>query len=242
MNKKKIITLFFLSSFTLAACGNMASNDELTKEEVIEKVQEQAKELESVSQALTLTLENNLPQMKENMEQTFDTVYLYGAEGAITHIHTEQVNSANGQEQKSEFYKTPNEAYIFDGNNWEKYSGSENYSSTYKPTLDAFVEASSDLDMTESDTHYSFDFDGKNEELFHKVQPIFNITFNEEDLSNLETTVSFKISKESMNIDEGLIDVENNRSENEYSKVTGEMSFYEFDQTKDIEIPEEVKN
>lgn len=241
MNKKTKTLLILFASFTLAGCGKAASNDKLSKEEVVQKVQEQAKELTSVSQKLALTLDNNLPEVKQFVEQDFNTVYLYGAEGTITHIHTKQTNKADGQEQTLEFYKTPDEAYIFDGNNWDKYSGSENYSSTYKPALDAFVVAADDLDMTESDTHYSFDFKGNDQTVFQKVQPVFNITFNEADLSNLETTISFKVSKENMNIDDSLIEVENDKGNNAYSKVTGKMSFYDFDKTKEIIIPDNAK-
>ena len=242
-NKKALPFLFFSVSFILTGCGSMSANKNLSKGEVIKQTQKEAIDLTSVSEKLTLTIDNDIGNVQQKAEQQFDTVYLYNDGGNLSHIHTQQVNtSPDGNKQELGFYKTPEKAYIFDGNSWQKHNGEENYSSTYKPVLDSFIRATDELTMTEEETHYVFAFEGKNEALFDAVQPIFNIQFNGEFKDNLVSNVSFKLNKENMLLDDVLIEVENDMQDQGKSTVTGIISFYDFNETKDIKIPDDVKN
>lgn len=242
MLKKRFFIVVSFFSLTLAGCGSVASNDKLDQNEVVEKVKEKEGKVKSVSQKLALTIENRLPQLQNTISQDFESTYLYGNEGVMTHIHTKQINQQNGMEQTLEFYKTPEEAYIFDGQNWQKHTGDENYNSTYKPVLDSFFEAAEKMEMTEEKETYLFQFKGKDEQVFKAVQPVFQINFNQADVSNLDLDIQFEIAKENMALTKANIGAANKMNEDQFSEIKGTMEFYDFDKTKEMEIPAEVKN
>lgn len=242
MQTKLPLLVSFSVVFLLAGCDSMSSNQKLDQKTVVERIQKEADELKSISEKLTLSIENQLPGLQNKMDQDFESVYVYGQEGTITHIHTKQKNKQNGQEQTIEFYKTPKEAYLFDGQAWQKHTGDENYNSTYKPVLDSLIEAADSMQMTEEEDRYVFDFAGKDAKVYEAVQPIFQINFNQADASDLDLLVSFDVLKESMTLGHVTIEATNEPSPNQFSKIQGKMDFADVDQTKTIEIPAEVTN
>lgn len=242
MKRLKLFSILLLLSIVIVGCTS-GSNNDLNKEDVLVKVEEQSKDLQSVTAEVDFEIENTANNQSEKLLQNIEAVVLYGKGGTITHTHTKQGNiSADNSQQNIEFYKTPEVAYLFDGMMWQKYSGSESYATTYKPLMDTLIDSSDELEMKEEDNHYIFSFKGKNPKLYNFVKIPFSISFEGLDENLLDLDVSFKVKKNTMHIEDVLIGASYTLDESNKSSIAGDVKFSKFNETKDIKIPEEVKN
>lgn len=242
MRKFKILPLLLLVAIIAMACSPGNPNDDLSKDEIVDKAVKDARNLESAAQDVELVIINDLEQGSEELVQNIEAEFMYGGEGTITHVHTLQENDIEGNEQIIEFYKVPEDAYIKTGGMWQKFTGSENYSTTYKPILETLKSSIDYLEVEEEDEHYLLSYKGKDAELFNIIKVPFSIEYPSFDPNNIELDVFFKVEKESMRLVESYFGTEAILDENNRSEVNGAMEFYDFNDIDEIIVPEEAKN
>ncbi|MGO1469393.1 MAG: hypothetical protein ACTHW2_05165 [Tissierella sp.] len=241
MKKLKFISILLLLSVLIVACNGASSNEGLDMDEVLNNMEENSEDLKSVSENVEFKIENNINNELKKMEQEMESVFLYGEEGTITHIHTKQKSVANGQQQTMEFIKIPGEAHIYDGIKWQKYTGSENYSTTYKPVMDTLLTAKNGMEMKEEEDSYVFYFKGRDAAVYDSIRVPFNLSYQGVKPGDIDLDITFKINKENMNMENAYIGSSVSVNDDS-SDAIGEIEFFDFDETEDIELPDEVKS
>lgn len=242
MKKLKGMTIISFMALFLIACDTGESNDNLEKEEVIKKTEESFTELNSIQQLTKLELVYDL-ENKQDTEKTYiEAEMIYDDQKNIDSIHTKNEITKGNLVQTFEFYKGLDGMYADQGNGWQEFSGGENYSSTYQPVFNSFLAVVNELEMTESDTAYEFNFTGQNGNMYRDVGDPYNISYQGLTDDDINLDIHFLIEKESMLLQHTVIETEGVLDENNTLMIYAETEFSNFNSIDHIENPTNLEN
>ncbi len=242
MKKLKIVLSVIFVSLVLSACTKSEANDKLSKEQVLEKARTSFETLNSLKQKTKLLLDIDLKDNKNKQDIDMDATMIYDKNKKVDSIYTKTQTKQDEDSQTLGFYKASNKKYIDEGMGWTEYKEEENYSSTYKPTLDSFLISAKSMDMTETDTTYEFKYKGKDVNLLKSSGKPYNIDYDDlSDAKNVQLELKYVIDKSNMFLKEvdiktkSVIDPENKIS------INGSSVFTDFNTITEVKRPEKLQ-
>lgn len=239
-NFKLTLFILFISLFLIACDTDENANDNLEKEEVIEKTENSFEELNSLHQEVDMELisTNNDQEETQNIDMILDLVY--DEDKNIVNVHTKTMNTANNQTTELEFYKKDDKAYIKQGDEWTDFNGEESYSTTYEPILDSFLDISEDLEMEENEDEYIFKYEGKDTRIYRIMGLPYNIRYTGIKEKDIELDLEYVISKENMFLDEVTILTLGQIDEQNKIQINVDVDLENFNEEDEIEMPEAI--
>lgn len=244
MKKTKIFLVLSFVALFLIGCeaGGGKANQNLNKEEVMEKARKSFTELKSLHQVTNINLITKLDETEEEQNIELESKMIFDNKQNIESIHTKNITTKNELVQTFDFYKGSEGIFANQGSGWEKYTGGENYATTYKPILDTFLEVVDDLEMTELDSDYEFKFTGKNGNIFRAVGKPYSINYNGITDDEIELDIVYLIEKETMLLRESKIGTKGILTENNSAMINADTKFTDFNTLKTIENPTNLKD
>lgn len=240
MKKLKVILFVIFASLILSACSKGESNDKLTKEEVLEKSRISFDNLESLEQKSTIVLEFDLKDNKNKQIIDMEVTMKYDENKAIDTIYTRNETIQDGNSRILGFYKSSNGIFTNDGTGWLKYNSSEDYSTTYKPTLDSFLNTAKSMNMTETDSTYEFDYTGKDGNVFRTAAKPYNINYRGISDDNIQIDLKYVIEKKNMFLLEADIKTKAATDPENKISIDGLTTFTNFNSIKEIDRPDKL--
>ncbi len=239
MKKIKLFVLFSFVAVVLIGCemGDSKTNQTLSKEEVIEKARESINGLDSLNQETNINLVTKLDDLEETQNIELESKMIFDDQKNIDSIYTSNVTTKNDLVQTFDFYKGPDGIFADQGNGWEKYSGGENYATTYKPILDTFLDVVDDLEMTELDSDYEFKFTGRDGNIFRAVGKPYSINYNGITDDEIDLDIVYIIEKKTLLLRQSKIGTKGSLAENNTATINAETTFKDFNTFETIENP-----
>ena len=241
MFKKPPILILLSITFILVACGDK----ELSREEVIEKIEENYKEVESYNTFSSFDIK--MKDVNGNDEKSYASMDVTVVEPTNEiRVKLEEKDGMNTSVE--EYYVTEDMLYSSpDGSTWdstphdEDYQVKESVSITYGHLFDVFETIEDGLEFTEEDDYYIFSFDDTSQTIFDALDEPYNayVTgFNEDEINH---NVELKVDKDNFYFIEFQ------------DKMSGELSgnqlnfdilhtFSDVNEIEKIEVPDEVAN
>ena len=178
-----------------------------------------------------------LADLEETQNIDLESKMIFDDQKNIDSIHTSNVTTKNDLEQTFDFYKGPDGIFANQGSGWEKYSGGENYATTYKPILDTFLDVVDDLEMKELDSDYEFKFTGRDGNIFRAVRKPYSINYNGITDDEIDLDIVYIIEKETMLLRQSKIGTKGSLAENNTATINAETIFKDFNTIETIENP-----
>lgn len=240
MKKIKIILFVIFISLLLSGCDTGESNDKLTKEEVLEKSRINFENLESLEQKSEIFLDFDLKDNKSTQTIDMNVTMKYDENKNIDNIYTRNQTIQDGNSRVFGFYKSSDGAFINDGTGWTEYNSPEDYSTTYKPTLDSFLDTANSMNMTETESTYEFKYTGKDGNIFRTAAKPYNINYRGIGDDNIQIDLKYVVNKENMFLLEA--DVKTKAVANPENKISinGRSIFSDFNSIKEINRPDKL--
>ena len=240
MKSLKVILFVIFTSLILTGCSKGASNDKLTKEEVLEKSRISFDDLESLEQKSTIMLEFDLKDNKSKQIVDMEVTMKYDESKAIDTIYTRNETIQDENSRILGFYKSPDGTFTNDGTGWMKYDSSEDYSTTYKPTLDSFLNTAKSMNMAETDSTYEFDYTGKDGNVFRSAAKPYNINYKGISDDNIQIELKYVIEKKNMFLLESDIKTQAVANPENKISINGLTKFTNFNSIKEIDRPDKL--
>lgn len=240
MKKLKIILFVIFVSLFLSGCKNGESNDKLNKEEVLEKARTSFENLESLNQKSSILLDFDLKDNKSKQNINMNVTMKYDKNKVIETIYTRNETSQDGNSRLLGFYKDSNKAYLNEGTGWTEYKATEDYSTTYKPTLDSFLNTASSMNMTETDSTYEFKFTGKDGNAFRTAGKPYNINYKGIGDDDIQLDLKYVIEKKNMFLQEAYVKTKAVADPENKISIDGRSVFSDFNTIKEVERPEKL--
>ncbi len=237
MRRIKLILFVIMISVFIAGCSGGSSNDNLSKEDVIEKASNSYKNIKSISQETEIVLQFDMVDNKDKQRITLDSEVIYDSKHNPETVWTKSKSVFGEEEVSFDFYKDPSNMYINEGDGWIEYNSNEDYGTTYKPILNTFLESANEFEMEEKDSSYKFTFKGKDGNIYRSVGTPYNLNYSGIPDDEIELDIYFIIEKKDMFLKDmeiqtrGFIDADNSVS------INGSTEFDNFNELKEIEKP-----
>lgn len=231
---KEAAALGFLVLF-LAGCGG--ENENLDKEEVIQKTEDSFAELDSLKQATEIDISMEEADRSSKTDLDFDVEMIYDEEKNIESIRTKTERVQNDVTDTLDFYKGEEGTYANQGMGWQEHNAGESYASTYEPNMDAFLDVADKMEMTESETHYEMHYTGQDGNIFRSVGKPYDIKYTGIQDDDVEVDVTYMIDKETMFIEELTIGT---KGEAQGTKIAidAHTKFKDMNNVETVEAPE----
>lgn len=235
-----------LSSFLiLAACSTEEEVKESTTEEkeepkevseadiddeVLQKVVDQSKEVESYHTSLDIDAE------------------LDGEEDETLNVEVDYIDSNPPEISLSSFdvLKTVSKdghTYFNNDEEWvditDSVEESALFSVTYQQAVNTLMTVKDKLEHETKDGKDVYKYEGNDENVYRAIERLIHVNFGNVDVSNNDTKLKFVINNNAL-IEKVEFDVEINDDEGNVD-LKGESNFSQFNEVKEIELPEEIE-
>lgn len=237
-NTKIMMVITFMTLF-LVGCGN--KNDNLNKEEVITRSQEQFNDLKAIRQNTEINIMVDTEANQDHQTIDLESEMIYDEDKNIEKIYTKNKTTINDQVQALDFYKDSEGAYSNQGNGWTEHISGESYSSTYEPILKSFLEIANKMEMTENENQYEFNYTGKDGNLFRKAGAPYSMSYQGVSEDEIKLDISYWIDKESMLIHQTEVQTSAQMDENNELKINAKTNFMDFNDVNNIEKPSGIE-
>lgn len=240
MKKIKIILFVIFVSVVLSGCSKGESNDKLTKEEVLEKSRINFENLESLEQKSKILLVFDLKDDKTEQTINMDVTMKYDKDKNIDNIYTRNETKQDGNSRILGFYKGSDGTFINDGTGWTEYNSPEDYSTTYKPTLDSFLNTANSMNMTETESTYEFKYTGKDGNVFRTAAKPYNINYRGIGDDNIQIDLKYIVNKKNMFLLEADVKTKAVSDPENKISINGRSVFSDFNSIKEIDKPDKL--
>ena len=239
---KQLSILMLLSiTFILVACGDK----ELSREEVIEKIEENYEEVESYNTFSSFDI--RIKDANGHSDESYASMDLTVIE-STNEIKAKVEEKGETNTAIEEYYITEDMIYSSpDGNTWSSSPSNDNYqvkesvSITYGHLFDVFETIEDELEFRGEDDYYLFSFNDTSQTIFDALDEPYNayVTGIREDEINHE--VELKVDKDHFYFIEFQDNMSGDISGNKL-KFDIVHTFSDVNEIDELEVPDEVVN
>lgn len=234
----KKVTLFFITIILLIVLG--ACSKDLTKEELISEMNEQADEVENYHTIIDFEVEATSGDEENKSIAKTDTDVIESTDELAGTVTSEQA----GEQMNMEFYLTKDDAIAnMDGTGWESVPNEPDQilddKAYYKHIRKMIDTIRDDLDMELKDDAYVLTFKGKSQDVFDAFEGPYHLSVNGIGEDEMEHDVIIKINKETFHIEhvENILTGESNQGK---LVISVKHDYSDIGDIKSIKIPEEI--
>lgn len=244
----RLTSLFILglSSFLiLTACSTEEEVKESTSEEkeepkevteadiddeVLQKVVDQSKEVESYHTSLDIDAELDGEEDDETLNVEVDYIDSNPPEISLSSFDVLRTVSKDGH------------TYFNNDEEWvditDSVEESALFSVTYQQVVNTLMTVKDKLEHETKDGKDVYKYEGNDENVYRAIERLIHVNFGNVDVSNNDTKLKFVINNDAL-IEKVEFDVEINDEGN--VDLKGESNFSQFNEVKEIELPEEIE-
>lgn len=241
MYKQLSIFMLLFVTFILVACGDK----ELSREEVIEKIEENYEEVESYNTFSSFDIK--MKDVNGNGEKSYASMDVTVVE-PINEIRVKLEEKDDMNTSVEEYYVTEDMLYSSpDGSTWESTSYDEDYqvkesvSITYGHLFDVFETIEDELEFSEEDDYYIFSFDDTSQTIFDALNEPYNAHVTGINEDEINHNVELKIDKDNFYFIEFQDKMSGELSGNQL-KFDILHTFSDVNEFEEIKVPDEVVN
>lgn len=196
MYKQLSIFMLLFVTFILVACGDK----ELSREEVIEKIEENYEEVESYNTFSSFDIK--MQDVNGNGEKSYASMDVTIVE-PVNEIRVKLEEKDDMNTSVEEYYVTEDMLYSSpDGSTWdstpydEDYQVKESVSITYGHLFDVFETIENELEFSEEDDYYMFSFDDTSQTIFDALNEPYNAYVTGINEDEINHNVELKVDKD----------------------------------------------
>ncbi|UTR13251.1 hypothetical protein MM221_11380 [Salipaludibacillus sp. LMS25] len=226
----------------LLATGCAESSNNLSQEDVMERVSTNKEDVENYHGEFVLTFELEAGLFSSQASEASFTVDMFET---TQDSHGTIYSAADDTEETMEYYKVGEEAYMnTNDEGWENTSDSiddfTNFDSDYNAMAGILEDIIEETEQTEEEKAYIYTFTGYNKAIYKAFEKPFSVELTGFDLeSDTDLDVTITVSKDTFTIES--IDYEIT-ADNDLSSIfmTISVDYSDMNQLDPIEIPEKV--
>ena len=211
-----------------------AEPKEVTEEdiddEVLQKVVDQSKEVESYHTSLDIEAELD-EEDDETLNVEVDYIDSNPPEIALTSLDVLRTVSKDGR------------TYFNNDEEWVEITDSIEesavFSVTYQQVVNTLMTVKDKLEHEEVNGKDVYKYEGNDENVYRAIERLIHVNFGNVNTSNNDTKFKFVINNDKR-IEKVEFDVEINDDEGKVD-LKGESNFSQFNEVKEIELPEEIE-
>lgn len=244
MRLTRLIILGLSSFLILTACSTEEVKESTSEEkeepkevseadiddEVLQKVVDQSKEVESYHTSLDIDAE------------------LDGEEDETLNVEVDYIDSNPPEISLSSFdvlrtVSKDGHTYFNNDEEWvditDSVEESALFSVTYQQVVNTLMTVKDKLEHETKDGKDVYKYEGNDENVYRAIERLIHVNFGNVDVSNNDTKLKFVINNDKL-IEKVEFDVEINDDEGNVD-LKGESNFSQFNEVKEIELPEEIE-